>query len=295
MDNNSAILFVVLVLVVIMIIGVALLSYQVFKLSKSTIESTLKVDAGINFEAEEVIDENSKSKTNFKEVLEFNIYNNNWRDIIISDFGFMYKGISITFIDEYKRQKQNEKGYVVVPARKSISFKIAPEIIEQFILEHNFNAQNLADIKDFVTDNVGTTVLKRNRSLTRVLNTRQKARLKLAKTIIHDRNLEQYKKEHDGNIPIKEHVLQVFHNRRKKNTMLVQKANSYSHVKLSTNKDGDIEINKNTSTNKTTEQYLQTDDRMMLDEYELLNQQRIDSDENDKVKVTMFDEINKKK
>ncbi len=270
----------VVLIAVLVIVGVVL--GLIIKLNKNTIVDTLKIDARVVYEN---VDEGKEQK--FKETLAISIFNNNWRDIVVSDFGFRYKGLYLTFADEYLKTNNIDTKRIIVPARKYIVLKIEPERLENFIIEHNFEAVGIDEIYNVVVDNVGTFITKKNHNLTKIMVRRQKARIEIAKSVLHDRSLQQYMKEHDNQIPIKEHFYNLFHSKKKKNGYLVKQANMFVNSKLKVDSNNNFVRQTNKGVQKLTDVEVMKDDRTILSEDEITK--TLGSD----VRVTIFEQQNK--
>ena len=271
----------VVLIAVLVIVGVVL--GLIIKLNKNTIVDTLKIDARVVYENIE-----GEKDQKFNETLSISIFNNNWRDIVVSDFGFRYKGLYLTFADEYLKTNNIGTMRIIVPARKYIVLKIEPERLENFIIEHNFEAVGIDEIYNVVVDNVGTFITKRNHNLTKIMVRRQKARIEIAKSVLHERFLQQYMKEHDNQIPLKEHFYNFFHSKKKKNLHLVKQANMFVNSKLKVDSNNNILKQTNKGTQKLIDIDVPKDDRTILSEDVITKS--LGSD----VRVTIFDQQNKK-
>lgn len=239
------VIFGLVALVIVLVVLISIIISKVSKISKMSIDSTLKVESKIAYESSTEKNENKAS-----EVLSITIYNNNWRDIVISDFGFEYKGILLSFIDEYSKKNTLKNKNVIVPARSHITLKLNPLRLETFIVENNFSGRSQFEIYDVVIDNVGTKIRTKNSSLTKVLTSRQQARIKLAKKMLHDQRIEQYKREHSDQVPVSEHFYKLFHSKKFTNQHLLNVATTFVGAKLSTDAKDQVYIKDNTTQNK---------------------------------------------
>lgn len=238
-NNNGVIALICTIISVVLIILVVVLIVISVVVLKRTKQSTLKIDARITYENDATI-----TTSKFKQELKITIFNNNWRDVIVSDFGFKYRGLYLTFAEEYLRTKVKNQQKIIVPARQYIVLKVEPERLENFIIEHNFEAKGIDPIYTVIIDNVGNFVTSKNVGLTKVMVKRQQSRISIAKNLLHDKSLEDYMKTHDNQIPLKEHVYNIFHSRKKKTQYLVRQANTFINSELYVN-DGELyKINK---------------------------------------------------
>jgi len=196
--------------------------YNARKAKKSLNTTSLKLTADVTYDSD-----------NFGETLQITVYNSNYRDVVLHDFGFKYKNQIVSFIEEYSERKLT-KGRVVVPSRSSITYKVNPERIERFVVSHNFNAKSIDSIYITAVDAVGTKAIFKDKDLTKVFAARQKARLKLAKMKIHEEKVDKYKIEHDGNAPLSDSVWRSFHKKQIKVPEICKKANSFINDKTVT-------------------------------------------------------------
>ena len=61
-----------------------------------------------------------------KEMISFTIFNSNFNDVVIRDFGIYYRNQFFNFVDEY--MKEEKLGSLpIIPARNSINYKIDPQ------------------------------------------------------------------------------------------------------------------------------------------------------------------------
>lgn len=199
--NEYAGLFVVILLGLVLALTALLIAMLIMlnKANKSLSTSALVITAGINYDSD-----------NLAEGLVITIFNNNYRDILVHDFGFLYKNQHISLIEEYTERK-TVKGRACVPARSSLSYKVNPERIEKFVVAHNFNAQTIDAIRLYVYDSVGNKVLVKDKELTAIFSSRQKARIKLAKLKIHEDGLQDYMAGHEGARPFTDRIWRAFH------------------------------------------------------------------------------------
>ena len=200
LNSNAGLLIVItLALMVAILLIVIILLVKINRIKKSISNSSLMITAGLNYDSD-----------NLAEALVITIFNNNYRDILLHDFGFSYKDQNISFIEEYTERKVG-KGRPCVPARSSLSYKVNPERIEKFVVAHNFNAQTIDNILLYVSDSVGNKVVVKNKSLTKIFSARQKARIKLAKIKIHEDSVKEYMTNNDGSRPFSDKIWRMFH------------------------------------------------------------------------------------
>lgn len=201
----------------------SILSYRNSRKIKKDLSATsLKLTANITYDSD-----------NLGESLCITVFNSNYRDIVLHDFGFQYKNQIVSFIEEYSERKLT-KGKVVVPSRSSITYKVNPERIEKFVVSHNFNASNIDSIYITAVDSVGNKAIVKDKELTKVFSARQKARLQLAKRKLHEEKVEQFKEDHEGNAPMSDSFWRMFHHKEVKIPEIQAKANSFIADKTKT-------------------------------------------------------------
>lgn len=218
-ENKAQILLIILISIVIALVLLCLVfsilaNRNARKAKKALRDTSLKLTADVTYDSD-----------NLGETLKITVYNSNFRDIVLHDFGFRYKNQMVSFIDEFAERKAT-KGKVVVPSRSSITYKVNPERLERFVVSHNFNASSIDTIYLFAVDSIGVSASCKDKELTKVFVARQKARLKLAKRKIHDEKVEKYKQDHDGNLPISDSIYKAFHKKQIKVPEIRAKANS---------------------------------------------------------------------
>lgn len=197
--NAGLLIVITLAFMVAILLVVIILLVKINIIKRGIANSSLVISAGINYDSD-----------NLAEALSITIFNNNYRDILLHDFGFTYKDQNISLIAEYTERRVG-KGRACVPARSSLSYKVNPERVEKFVLGHNFNARKVGKILLYVCDSVGNKVLVKDRPLSRLFSSRQKARLKLARVKIHEDSVKAYMAENEGNRPFSDKVWRFFH------------------------------------------------------------------------------------
>lgn len=202
----SAILLVISVLMII----------KVTVITRNTVDSSLKMSATLMFESD-----------HGAEFMDISIYNTNFRDVNIRDFGIDYRNQHLNFVAEYIEQK-NLQSIPVVPARSSISFRVDPQRVEDFILAHNYKSKKVSTIYNVVIDSIGNQFKQKNKELTKILSLRQKARVKEAKFIIHEEMVQKYSDTHDGRLPVSDFFWRLFHRNNKHDSEIINVANSLS-------------------------------------------------------------------
>lgn len=231
-ENFAIFVFILLALVVVIIIFAIIALKNLRVLVKNTVDSSLRMEAELEFDS-----------IHMKDELIISVYNTNFRDIIIHSFGFIYKDQMMDFVQEY--MKENDmKDFPVVPARSSIDYKIDPFRVEKFILDNNFNKRTVSKVFNVVIDSVGFDTKKKNKSLRKVFLKRHKARLKKAKVILHNRKVAQYQKTHDDKAPLSHTFWKWFHREEVKVPALMELANSIRHdddIRVSEKKKKNVE------------------------------------------------------
>lgn len=200
LKDNSWVIIMCALLVMIAVLVISIISLiEVKKVKRDISTTSLKITGALNYDSD-----------NLAEALSITIFNNNYRDILINDFGFIYKNQQISFIEEYTERKVT-KGRACVPARSSLSYKVNPLRVEKFIVGHNFRTTSIDKIYLYVCDSVGNKVIQKDKTLTKIFSTRQKARIELAKNKIHQDAVTDYMATHEGNKPFGEGVWAWFH------------------------------------------------------------------------------------
>ncbi len=213
-DNLWIVLLVILVLSIVIVV-MSILTFVFAKKAASNISKTnLKMTANVSYDSD-----------NLGESLEITVFNNNYRDIVIHDFGFSYKNQVVSFIEEYSERRLT-KGRVICPARSSLTYKVNPERIEKFVVAHNFNAKSISMIYLIAVDSVGNSNVYKDKALTKLFSERQKARLKIAKRKLHEEKVQDYKDTHDGNGPMSEGLWNLFHRKQITVPALIKKSAS---------------------------------------------------------------------
>lgn len=199
-EENVGVFILICIVIVFIVLAIAIISLAIsIKIKRSITTSALYITAGLNYDSD-----------NLGESLVITIFNNNYRDIVLHDFGFIYKNQNISFIEEYTERKVG-KGRPCVPARASLSYKVNPERIEKFVVAHNFNAKSVDKIRLYVSDSVGNKVVTKDKSLTKIFDKRQDARIKLAKIKIHEESVKDYMSTHEGSRPFSDRIWSLFH------------------------------------------------------------------------------------
>lgn len=214
-ENVGVFLIVVLAIVFVIMIVAIVTVCMIARIRKSLSTTALKITSALNYDSD-----------NLGESLAITIFNNNYRDIMLHDFGFIYKNQQISFIDEYSERKTS-KGRACVPSRSSLSYKVNPERIEKFVVAHNFNATSIDKIKLYVSDAVGNKVVVKDKNLTKIFGRRQKARLNLAKLKIHQEKVREYQAGHEGNTPLSDKIWKIFHKSDIRVPELLKKSSEY--------------------------------------------------------------------
>lgn len=204
----SAILLVISILMII----------KVTVITRNTVDSSLKMSATLMFESD-----------HGAEFMDISIYNTNFRDVNIRDFGIDYRNQHLNFVAEFVEQK-GLQSLPVVPARSSISFRVDPQRVEDFILAHNYKSKKVSTIYNVVIDSIGNQFKQKNRELTKILSLRQKARVKEAKFIIHNEMVQKYSSTHDGRVPVSDFFWRIFHRNNNHDNEIINVANSLSET-----------------------------------------------------------------
>lgn len=189
---------IILLVLVVLAVSVAALVYA-RKASRNLGRTTLKLSAKLAYDS-----------SSLSEYLEISVFNHNYRDVTIKDFGLRYKDQTVSLIQEFIERKLT-KSHVVVPPHESITYKMNPERVEKFVVSHNFSANSIDPIYVYAVDSVGNETLIKNISLSKIFNARQKARIALAKRQIHQEKLRDYMDTHDGSEPLTEGIYRLFH------------------------------------------------------------------------------------
>ncbi len=213
-ENSGILLLVVGIIAVVAAVAAVIACIFGRKAAHALSQTSLKMTASVSYDSD-----------NLGESLEITVFNNNFRDIVLHDFGFSYKNQRVSFIEEYSERRLT-KGRVVCPSRASITYKVNPERIEKFVVAHNFNAKSIAPIYLVVSDSVGNETIAKDKSLTKVFSARQKARLLIAKQKLHDEKVQEYKDSHEGNLPLSDSLWRLFHRKQIRIPALIKRAES---------------------------------------------------------------------
>lgn len=219
-EENVGVFILICLIIVVIVLAIAIISLFIsIKIKRSITTSALYITAGLNYDSD-----------NLGESLVITIFNNNYRDIVLHDFGFIYKNQNISFIEEYTERKVG-KGRPCVPARASLSYKVNPERIEKFVVAHNFNAKSVDKIRLYVSDSVGNKVVIKDKSLTKIFDQRQDARIKLAKIKIHEESVKDYMSTHEGSRPFSDRIWSLFHKKYVTIPKLIKRVQNSSTIK----------------------------------------------------------------
>ncbi len=191
-------------LVLVVFVICLMIFFKTRKLSNSIVDSSLKMTASLMYDSDDG-----------NEVLNINIFNTSFKDVSIGDFGIDYRNQRLNFLAEYIESKKLNS-LPIIQARTSINFRFNPQKLEKFILSHNYKETKISTIYMVVTDSVGNEFVKKNRALSKVLRQRQEQRLKLARIIVHDKKVAEYRQSHDDRDPMSHSIWKVFHHQSSK-------------------------------------------------------------------------------
>ena len=212
-SDNQLILWICLGVVALAILGVCIAALVVSHRNGKFLQSSnLKLSAKLAYDSDTM-----------EEYLEISIFNHNLRDVSLKDFGLRYKDQTVSLISEFAERRLSKSHSVEVLTGSSITYKLNPERVEKFVVSHNFNAQSIDPIYIYAVDSSGKESLHKEASLSRVFNSRQKARILIAKSKIHKERIESYKLSHDGNEPLTEGIYRSFHKKEVKIPDLIRR------------------------------------------------------------------------
>ena len=212
-SENQLILWICLGVVGLAILGVCIAALVVSHRNGKFLQSSnLKLSAKLAYDSDTM-----------EEYLEISIFNHNLRDVSLKDFGLRYKDQTVSLISEFAERRLSKSHSVEVLTGSSITYKLNPERVEKFVVSHNFNAQSIDPIYIYAVDSSGKESLHKESSLSRVFNSRQKARILIAKSKIHKERIEAYKLSHDGNEPLTEGIYRSFHRKEVKIPDLIRR------------------------------------------------------------------------
>lgn len=218
-DNSWLFSLLAVILVVVLIILVILSLVYSKKIFSLLEKSTLKLTAKLAYDSDTM-----------EEYLEISVYNNGLRDVNIKDFGLRYKNQTVSLIGEFTERRASKSRSVDVAVGSSITYKLNPERVERFVVSHNFNAQNIDPIFVVATDSAGHETVTKVKSLSKVFNARQKARILLAKRKIHNEKVQSYKETHEGNVPMSDGIYRAFHKKEIKIPDIIESSQSFMNT-----------------------------------------------------------------
>lgn len=175
------VLLLLLAAMVLLIINVA----RVNRIAKETIENTLNIKV-------DFIASTAESKD-----IKLGIYNSNFRDIIISAFGFVYFDQQIDFFGNYRKETGQAEMKVVVSARSNIEYVLPVELLESIIFANNFRHRRIKKLQAYIIDSIGAKKVVSARHIRSILKRRLKERERLAKEAAianRDPNMKWYTK-----------------------------------------------------------------------------------------------------
>ena len=204
------------VVLVVVILGILIaVLVGVKKTNRLVGRNPLKLSAKVAYDSD-----------NMNEYLEISVFNCGLRDVNIKDFGLRYKNQTVSLINEFTERRASKSHSVDVATGSSLVYKLNPERVEKFVISHNFSATSIDPIYVICVDSNGNETVKKEVSLSRLFNARQKARLLQAKTKIHQGKIDEYKAGHEGNEPLTEGIYRLFHRKQIRIPELVAKADS---------------------------------------------------------------------
>lgn len=217
LQNNSWIFVIIALVLLIVLVGISIyLIIKVKVITQNTVDSSLKMSATLMFESDYGA-----------EFMDISIYNTNFRDVTVRDFGINYRNQHLNFVAEYVEAKQLVN-LPVVPARSSISFRVDPQRVEKFILGHNYKSKKVSNVYNVVVDSIGNQFEIKNRGLSKILSTRQKDRVRQAKKILHEQKVADYRAAHDDRIPLSDYIWRLFHRYARNDSSIIRLADSLS-------------------------------------------------------------------
>lgn len=217
LQNNTWIFLIIILVLSLLMVGIAIyLIVKVRVITRNTVDSSLKMSATLSFESDMGA-----------EFMDISIYNTNFRDITVRDFGINYRNQHLNFVAEYVDAK-NLTTLPVVPARSSLNFRVDPQRVEKFILGHNYKSKKVNTVYNVVVDSIGNQFEIKNKGLSKILSTRQKDRVRQAKRILHEQKIEEYKRVHDDRVPLTDYFWRLFHRANNDNPEIIRVANSLS-------------------------------------------------------------------
>jgi hypothetical protein len=183
-NAGSGLVLVLLLLLAAMVLLIINVS-RVNRIAKETIENTLNIKV-------DFIASTAESKD-----IKLGIYNSNFRDIIISAFGFVYFDQQIDFFGNYRKETGQVEMKVVVSARSNIEYVLPVELLESIIFANNFRHRHIKKLQAYIIDSIGAKKVVSARHIRAILKRRLKERELLAKEAAlanRDPNLRWYTK-----------------------------------------------------------------------------------------------------
>ena len=163
-EKNIALcmLLVFILLVIILLIGI-LTFIKSKKIYRQNNESQVVMKADIEL---------STSTSNV--TLNINLYNSSFKDVTLSQLGFIYKNQKIDFYQEACEILKQDK--IVIETRNHVNFKMNIERFEEMLKIIAYKDKKIYSIRSFVTDIIGIEKVTKSKSLTKVLQSRQNER-----------------------------------------------------------------------------------------------------------------------
>lgn len=98
------------------------------------------------------------------------IYNQNFNDVRITSFGFMFKNQNIDYYQKYLlKEKLPLESKIVIYSRDHIILSINPEELKSIILDINKGDFNISKLRVYVIDSIGMTTFYKSKKITKHL------------------------------------------------------------------------------------------------------------------------------
>ncbi len=169
LEKNIGLCLVIIFVLLLILIFIGLLTYlKSRKIYRQNNESqiTMRTDIELSTETSNV-------------TLNINLYNASFKDVTLSQLGFIYKNQRIDFYQEALQLLKTDR--IVIEERNHLVFKMKCERFEEMLSIIAFKDKKIYPIRSFVTDIIGIEKITKSKALTKVMRDRQKERFQSIK------------------------------------------------------------------------------------------------------------------
>lgn len=169
LEKNIGLCFIFVFVLLVVLILLGLLTYlKSRKIYRQNNESQITMRADVELSTENSI-----------VTLNINLYNASFKDVTLSQLGFIYKNQRIDFYQEACQLLQRDK--IVIEERNHLVFKMKIDRFEEMLSIIAFKDKKIYPIRSFVTDIIGIEKITKSKALTKVMKDRQKERFQTIK------------------------------------------------------------------------------------------------------------------